>query len=137
MAGNDRKPEHGTEAAAHFLAQKWQQPEWEASVAVRSWEPRAALTLLKVGTPSSGTVREHGARAEVRETYLALGPSEREEVTANKLFTFYGQKAWVGVVVDNEHLGKETQVGSWKPGNVMQNHHSKTPGFCGQFTALS
>lgn len=78
MAGNDRKPEHGTEAAAHFLAQKWQQPEWEASVAVRSWEPRAALTLLKVGTPSSGTVREHGARAEVRETYLALGPSERE-----------------------------------------------------------
>lgn len=39
VAGNDRKPEHGTEAAAHFLAQKWQQPEREPSVAVRSWEP--------------------------------------------------------------------------------------------------
>lgn len=137
MAGNDSEPEHGTEAAAHFLALKRQQPEREPSVDVRSWEPRAALTLLKVGSLSSGKVREHGARAEVRGTYLALGPSEREKVAASKLFTFYGQEAWVGVVVDNEHLGKETEVGSWKPGNMIQNHHYKTPGFCGQSTGLS
>lgn len=42
MAGNDRKPEYGTEAAAHFLARKWQQPEREPSVHdLRSWELRA------------------------------------------------------------------------------------------------
>lgn len=135
MAGNDRKSEHGTEAAAHFLALKRQQPEREQSVDVKSWEPRAVRTLLKVGTLSNGKVREHGTRAEVRGTYLALGLSEREKVTVSKLFTFYGQKAWVGVVVDNEHLEKE--VGSWKLGNMIQNHHSKIPGFCGHSTALS
>lgn len=36
------------------------------------------LTLWKVGTLSRGKVREHRARTEVRGTYLALGPSERE-----------------------------------------------------------
>lgn len=40
MAGNDRKPEYGTEAAIQFLAVKWQQPERLLSVDVKSWELR-------------------------------------------------------------------------------------------------
>lgn len=41
VSGNDRKPaEYGTEAAAQFLALKWQY-RGEPSVDVKSWELRA------------------------------------------------------------------------------------------------
>lgn len=41
MAGNDRKSEDGTEAAARFLALKQRQPNRESGVDVRSLGPNA------------------------------------------------------------------------------------------------
>ena len=59
MAGNDRKPENRTEAAAQFLALKWQQLVGASGVDLksRSWELQK--TLVKVATQSSGRLGEH------------------------------------------------------------------------------
>lgn len=135
MAGNDRKPEHGTEAAAHFLAQKWQQPEKEPSVDVRSGELRADTRTVGGGY-SEQREGEHDPRVEVRGIYLALNSSLRDEVTASTLLTFYGQKVCVGVVVDSEYLGLETEVGVWSPGNKIQHPSNPEPLVSAESTTL-
>lgn len=67
VAGNDRKPEYGTEAETSFLDEKWQQLESVDNV--RSRELRADIALLEVGTLSGGKGGEHRVRAEEEPTW--------------------------------------------------------------------
>lgn len=66
MAGNDRKPENGTEAASRFLALKRQRLEGEPGVDLKSQSFELAQTVIKVGTGSSGRLEEHRGHMEER-----------------------------------------------------------------------
>lgn len=69
VAGNDRKPEYGTEAETSCLDEKWQQLEIVDNV--RSWELRADIALLEVGTLNGGKGGEHRVRAEEEPIWLS------------------------------------------------------------------